>query len=78
MQKSAAILFSFLLTVIVMAQNDAFENINTEVQETITNQQYDFAPPLAVNAEDQDVPLQPIIKEDVTIDVNTEENNSND
>lgn len=88
MPKFAAILLSFLSAVTVMAQNDALESINTEVEETITNPQYDFAPdadspnvevaPLAVNAEDQDVPLKPSITENIEINTNAENFNTED
>ena len=44
MKKIAAILLSFLSAITVMAQNDGLENITTEIKETITEPQYDFAP----------------------------------
>ena len=89
MQKFTAILLSFLSAVTVMAQNDALENITTEVNETIINPQYDFAPdadspnvevaPLTVNNKDQDVPLKPEINEKIQVDVTSGQNeNSND
>lgn len=89
MQRFAAILISFLSTVAVLAQNDALQDINTEITETITQPQYNFAPdadspnvevaPLAVNTKDQDVPLKPTVTEDVEINVNNEntENENN-
>lgn len=89
MQKFTVILLSFLSAVTVMAQNDALENITTEVNETIINPQYDFAPsadspnvevaPLTVNNKDQDVPLKPEINEKIQVDVTSGQNeNSND
>ena len=79
MHKFAAILISFLSTIAVLAQNDALQDINTQVTETITEPEYDFAPdadspnvevaPLAVNAEDQDVPLQPTVTENIEVNV---------
>ena len=85
MQKLAAILLSFLSAVTVMAQNDALESINTEVEETISNPQYDFAPdagspdvevaPLAVNNEDKDVPLQPVVDENATVEIDASDEN---
>lgn len=85
MQKLAAILLSFLSAVTVMAQNDALESINTEVEKTITNPQYDFVPdadspdvevaPLAVNSEDKDVPLQPVVDENATVEIDASDEN---
>lgn len=86
MPRFTVILLSFLSAVTVMAQNDGLESINAEIEETITAPQYDFAPdtdspnvevaPLAVNAQDQDVPLQPSVSENINIDVNETENNN--
>lgn len=87
MHKLLVIILSFLSAVTVMAQNDAFEEINTEVQENITEPQYNFAPdegspgvevaPLAVNSKDQDVPLQPTVQEKVDIQLTQPENSDN-
>ena len=87
MQKFGVILFSFLSAVLIMAQNDALKDINTQITETITEPQYDFAPdtdspnvevaPLAVNSEDKDVPLQPEVTENVEVSV-TQEKTEND
>lgn len=88
MKKIAAILLSFLSAMTVMAQNDGLENITTEIKETITEPQYDFAPdenspnvevaPLAVNAKDKDVPLKPTITESVKITTDAENLNNED
>ena len=89
MQKFTVILLSFLSAVTVMAQNDALENITTEVNETIINPQYDFASsadspnvevaPLTVNNKDQDAPLKPEINEKIQVDVTSGQNeNLND
>ncbi len=77
MHRFAAILLSFLSAVTVIAQNDALEDINAEVTETVTEPEYNFKPdadspdvevaPLAVNKQDQDVPLKPTVTEDITI-----------
>ena len=85
MHKFSILLLSFLSAVTVMAQNDALENINTEIQETIIEPQYDFAPdadspnvevaPLAVNAQDQDVPLQPTVEQSINVEAIESENN---
>lgn len=87
MHKFEIILLSFLSAVMVIAQNDALEDIDAQITETITEPQYDFAPdadspnvevaPLAVNAEDQDVPLQPKITENVDIDVQQQSDEKN-
>lgn len=85
MHRFSVLFLSFLSAVAVMAQNDALENINTEVKETIIEPQYDFAPdadspnvevaPLAVNAQDQDVPLQPTVEESVDVQESETDNN---
>ena len=77
MQRFSVILLSFLSAITVLAQNDSLQDINAEITETVTQPQYDFAPdegspnvevaPLAVNSEDQDVPLKPTVSENVEI-----------
>lgn len=85
MHKLSILLLSFLSAVMVMAQNDSLENINTEIKETIIEPQYNFAvdadspnvevAPLAVNAQDQDVPLQPSVEESVSVQSTETDNN---
>lgn len=87
MQNFAVILISFLSAVTVMAQNEGLENINVEVNQIISEPEYNFEPeegspgvevaPLAVNSEDQDVPLEPKVTEDVEVNVTPEEDESN-
>lgn len=87
MNKPSILLLSFLSAVTVLAQNDMLENINTEIKETIIEPQYNFAPdadspnvevaPLAVNAEDRDVPLEPAVSEEVEVNVDSQDEESN-
>ena len=87
MNKPSILLLSFLSAVTVLAQNDMLENINTEIKETIIEPQYNFAPdadspnvevaPLAVNAEDQDVPLEPTVSEEVEVNVDSKADENN-
>ncbi len=87
MNKPSILLLSFLSAVTVLAQNDMLENINTEIKETIIEPQYNFASdadspnvevaPLAVNAEDQDVPLEPAVSEEVEVNVDSKADENN-